>query len=213
MKKYFLGLAVVFVLSNCLYAQETKSKDEFGVYIKCGLSHDYQFKLNTTLANIGCKKTPDILTFGGLGFYYCIKKVEITLDGGVGGLYDKNTRLINWVANVSVGYKLTLPKDHSLIFSGNIAHTAYNIFTYVEKGNLDFENSTLTNSTMFHLELQQLMAGPRITWRHDMFDIGIGYDFGCIPFRLKSNNVNLSNSPKERIDRIYFDLKFIFLKH
>ena len=210
-----ISLLVLFMVSaNCLFSQETKSKNEIGIHMKASLSHDYPFKLNTTLKDIGCKKMPDLMTFGGFGLYYDIKKVELTLDALIGGMYDKKTRVLAGISSLSAGYKLTLPKKSNLIFACNVTYTEYSVFTHSEKGNLDFQNSTLTNSTMFNLELYQLMAGPKITWRYDnFFNISVGYDFGCIPTRWKSSNVNISNSPKERIDRIYFDIGIILLRY
>ena len=203
--KVFL-VTVFLLVSVSLSAQESKKKEEFGVYMKTTLAHNYKFKLNSTLTDLGCKKIPDIFMYGMLGFYFGIKKAEITVDFGAGGLYSKTTRVFSSISNLSAGYKLTLPKKHSLIFAGNIAYEGYNVITRIEKGNLDFQNAVLTNSTAFHLELEQLMLGPKITWRNDgIYDISIGYDFGVMPMRWKSNTVNILNSPKERIDRIHID--------
>jgi hypothetical protein len=189
------------------------SDSKFGIYIKGSLVHSYSFDLNNTLGNMGCKKIPDVLTAGVWGISYNIKKVEMTLDMGIEGHYSNKTRLLNFIANTSVGYELMLQKKHSLIFAGNIAYNIYNVFANIEKGNLDFENATLTNATMFHLELQQLMIGPKITWRNKICDVSIGYDIGCIPLCWTSNSVNILNSPKERIDRIHFDLAIYFAKY
>jgi hypothetical protein len=216
MKRISLWLILFIVSVNCLFAQETTSKNEFGIYIKGSVEHSYPFKLNSTLSNIGCKKISDIMTSGVFGIYYDIKKIELTLDAGISGMYSKKTRLLNGCANISVGYKLTLPKENSLIFAGNIGYVGYNVFTHSEKGNLDFENlenPILTNSTMFHLELLQFMAGPKVTWRNKICDVSAGYDFGCIPARWTSNNVNITNSPKERIDKIHLGLVVYILRN
>ncbi|MDR1180650.1 MAG: hypothetical protein LBL13_01540, partial [Bacteroidales bacterium] len=205
---------ILFIVSaNYLFAQETTSKNKFGIYIKAGVEHDYPFKLNSTLSMMGYKNIPDILTSGVFGIYYDIKKIELAYEAGISGAYAK-TRLLNVCANLSVGYILTLPKEHRLIFSGNIAYVGYSVFAHSEKGNLDFDNleNPLTNSTMFHLELQQFMAGTKVTWRNQICDVSIGYDFGCVPARWKSNNVNITNSPKERIDKVHLDLAVYFLR-
>ncbi|MDR1878065.1 MAG: hypothetical protein LBQ64_00700 [Bacteroidales bacterium] len=214
MKKIICCLVFFLMCSNCLSAQETDSKQEFGVYLKGSLVHSYKFKLNNTLSNMGSKKLPEVLAGGVLGIFYGIKNVELTLDFGAEGFYSKtNTRLFNFLANVSAGYKLTLPKKNSLIFAGNIAYEGYNVFAHTVDGNLDFENAALINATMFHLELQQLMAGPKITWRNRMCDVSVGYDIGCIPLRWTSGRINLSNSPKERIDRVHLSLAVHLAKY
>ena len=210
MKKVFVGLVFFLVSVSSLFAQETTAKEEFGIYIKGSVAHNYNFKLNNTLTGIGCKKIPNILTYGLFGFYFDVKKVEITMDLGVGGMYSKTTRVFNFLANVSVGYKLALPKKQSLIFAGNIAYEGYNALTRIDKGNLDFQNAVLTNSTAFLLELSQCMIGPKITWRNNIIPISIGYDFGIVPLRWTSNTVNILNSPKERIDRIHIDFEIAF---
>jgi hypothetical protein len=206
MKKSFFGLVFVFVFSNCLFAQT----EELGIsfYIKGGAAHSYKFRLNSILSDIGCKKIPDIFTFGLAGISYDIKnKVEIAFECGVEGMgYGKKTRLANIMANLSAGYILTLPKEHRLIFAGNFAINEYNIYAYQEKGSLNFQTLALTNSNMFHLRMYQFMVGPKITWRSKIFSVGIGYDFGVVPVRWKSDNLEISNSPKERIDRVYLSL-------
>ena len=52
----------------------------------------------------------------------------------------------------------------------------------------------------------QFMVGPKITWRNEICHIGIGYDFGVVPTRWKSDDINILNSPKERIDRVHLSL-------
>ena len=210
MKKNIFGLVIFLVCSSSLFAQETTLKEEFGIYIKGSVAHNYNFKLNNSLTDIKCKKIPDIFTYGLLGCYFDINKIAITLDLGVGGMYSKTTRVFNFLTNVSVGYKLALPKKQSLISSGNIAYEGYNVITRINKGDLDLQNAGLSNSTAFFLELSQCMIGPKITWCNNIIPISIGYDFGIVPFRWKSNSVNVFNSPKERIDRIHIDFEIAF---
>jgi hypothetical protein len=214
MKRYLLGLGLVFVLSNCLFAQ---TKDlGFRFYIQAGLAHSYKFKLNSTLTDIGYKKIPDVFTFGLFGISYDIKnQVEIAFEGGVESMgYGKKTRLVNIIANLSVGYILTLSKEHHyLIFAGNFAVDEYNVYAYQEKGSLNFQNPILINSNMFHLRIYQFMVGPKITWRSKFFSVGIGYDFGVVPTRWKSDNLKISNSSKERIDKIHLNLAVNLAKY
>jgi hypothetical protein len=57
------------------------------------------------------------------------------------------------------------------------------------------------------------MIGPKITWRSPIFSVSLGYDFGVIPTLWTSDNLKVSNSPKERIDRIHFDLAVWLAKY
>jgi len=208
MKTFLCTLAFVFVFSNSLFAQT----EELGVsfYLKGGFSHSYGFKLNNTLSYLGCKQIPAISAFGLFGISYDIKKkVEVAFEGGIGGMgYGEKTRSLNTTAILSAGYILALPKKNRLIFAGNLVLDEHHVYAYREKGNLNFQNPELTNTNMFHLKLYQFMIGPKITWRNELFHVGIGYDFGVVPIRWRSDNLKLSNSPKERIDRFYLSLAF-----
>ena len=207
MKNIFLGFVFFFVSASSLFAQEkNRTVEDVGLYIKAFVVHNYNFKLNSTLTDMGHKKIPNILTGGTVGLYLDIKKMTFTMDLGVEGMYYSKTRILNFISNISAGYKLTLPKKQSLIFAGNIAYNEHNVYTYADKGNINFQNPDLSNPTMFHLKLDQIMLGPKITWRNTICQIGIGYDFGIIPIHWKSTSVNITNSPKERIDKIHFDI-------
>ena len=61
---------------------------------------------------------------------------------------------------------------------------------------------------MFHLRLYQFIIGPKITWRSQIFSVSLGYDFGIVPTLWKSDNLEISNSPKEKIDRVHLSFAF-----
>lgn len=206
MKKIIFGTVFFLFIFSSVSAQTSDTKNKGGFYLKGSLAHCYTFKLNSLLTDIETAKIPNVLVSGSLGLYYDIKDVVFAAEIGVGGMNNGNTRIINVPCHILVGYKLSLPKNQSLVFAGNIGYELYNVYASGDKGHLDFENSVLSNSTMFHLNLNQMVLGPEIIWRNKICHVGIGYDFGCIPAAWKSGDVTISKSPKERIDRVHLDL-------
>jgi hypothetical protein len=206
-------LTASLAISSSSFSQTSTQTSNSGVYLIAGIAHDFNFKINKTLIDLGGKKIPDILTGVKIGLYYDIKKVALSLETGVETMANSKTTMVGVPSSLSAGYKWVLPKNHNLIFAGNISYTVYNVTAYIEKGGLDIQNATLINPRVFGLQLHQLQAGAKITWRSKYCHFGIGYDIGCIPTTWKSTTVHIANSPKERIDRVHLDFGAVIIKY
>ncbi|MDR1793136.1 MAG: hypothetical protein LBR36_06845 [Bacteroidales bacterium] len=210
MKKTLYILLLIFGLANFAFSQE---EINCGMYSTLSVAYTHDFLLNKSLKDLGTQTIPAVSISDVIGLAINYKHLAFTLDYGVGFMAKKKIVSASFLTNALLGYQLSLPKEQSLIFAGNISYELYGVRAFITKGDIDLKNNTLSSTTYFALLLHQLRIGPKITYHNKDIDISIGYDFGCIPLRWQSSeNVNVTNSPKERTDKVYISLTTYFKK-
>jgi hypothetical protein len=200
------GFILMFFMLSII-AVTAQSKVGGGVYGNIGIAHNYKFQLDKILKDMGRDKISPFASSVSIGTHVDYRNVVYSLDLGIENMYTTKTPSTNLLVNLSVGYQLFLPKENSLIFSGNLCYELYNVHSYLTKGSWNMQNGALI-PTEFSVQLHQFMIGAKFSWRSDYLTLGIGYDVGCIPTTWQSGSVEISNSPKERIDRVHFDITY-----
>ncbi|MDD3692228.1 MAG: hypothetical protein PHH25_07935 [Bacteroidales bacterium] len=202
MKRFNITIIFLFLGTLSLFSQKNQV---FNVSYYGLLTNSYypNLKIKNVLENMGVKKFYPFTSSVSFGFDFNINHIDLSLDLGIGGMLNKQTKTTVMLSNLSIGYKLK--KIDFLTLGGNISYHLITLNSVINKGSIDFTTYTLVKSTSFSLSTMQLMIGPILRFEQNGNVISLGYDFGIIPVFWQSSDMMIDNNYKERFDRIHLD--------
>lgn len=201
MKKTSFLLAILML--NFLFSSAQEEKKVVGTFYATVpiLSYCHSYKVNDILVGKGADKIPEFELMTGLGLQIDINQLVMLLEVNLGGMSNKKTTLTHLPIRLAMGYQF---KNVDLFLGGNLSFNKIYVYYYTKKESISLNDNSAITTNYVSMTNNQLMLGPVVSYNLDWCKFRVGYDFGIMPSVWKSSVVKIANSPKERLNMLYF---------